>query len=106
MGVRAAYQTRSYHFRYPDLYRLRVSQLWVTHRAVPSEASRRHESFADRYWFKDAYYRDLRYDDRSQYRRWYCEADRQRERRRARCDMESVLADLAPEVYRTARIRV
>ena len=83
-----------------------MRQLWVTHRAVPSDAARKQESFEARYWFKAPFYRDIRYDDRSQYRRWYCKADRQRERRRARRDIEGVLDDLPDEMIRQARIRV
>lgn len=95
---------REYQFRYPALYRLRVRQLWVTHRAVPSEAAREQQSIADRYWFKALYYRDLYYQEENRWR--WIDREPERERRRARRDIEGVLDDLPDEMTRQARIRV
>ncbi|MEO0556989.1 MAG: hypothetical protein AAF170_02275 [Bacteroidota bacterium] len=93
-----------YRFRYPDLYRLRVRQLWITHRAVPSEAVREQQSVADRYWFKAPYYRDLYYQEDNRWR--WIDRELERERRRARRDIEGALDDLPDEMTRQARIRV
>lgn len=95
---------QEYQFRYPDLYRLRVRQLWITHRAVPSEAVREQQSLEARYWFKAPFYRDLyylgdcwgRWDDR----------EPERERRRARRDIEDALEELPDALVRQTRIHV
>ena len=101
---RFAYQTCRYQFRYPDLYRLRVRQLWITHRAVPSGAAREHQSLADGYWFKAPYYRDLYYQEENRWR--WVDREPQRERRRARQDIERVLDEMHDEIIRQTRIRV
>lgn len=100
---RFAYQTRRYQFRYPDLYRLRVRQLWITHRAVPSDAVREQQSLVDRYWHKASYYRDLHYVGN----RWrWIDREPHRARRRARRDIASVLDELPDAMIRQTRIRV
>ena len=99
---RVAY--RRYQFRYPDLYRLRVRQLWITHRAVPSDAVREQQSRADRYWFKGPFYQDLRYHGENRWR--WVDREPHRERRRARRDIEKVLDEMPDEMIRQTRIRV
>lgn len=97
-----------YRFAYPDLYRLRVRELWLTHEAVPTDAARRRQSLADRYWWRDAYYRDLHFARPAQdpWDRAYEEREAERERRRVRRDVERDLAGLPDGVVGRTRVRV
>ncbi len=97
-----------YRFAYPDLYRLRVRELWLTHEAVPTDAARRRQSLTDRYWWRAAYYRDLHYarPARDPWDRAYEKREAERERRRVRRDVERDLGELPVDVVGQTRVRV
>ena len=103
---REAVEWRRYRFRSPGLYRLRVRQLWVTHRAVPTDAARERQSAADRYWWKAPDFRDRRYvGGRSE--AWWDAPSRDAERRRqARAEVGRALAERPGEAGHLARVRL